>query len=312
MGTRTCFAVCFSGMEMLPFDFAFEHYPLAPLTMYNVGGPARLALLPRSVEEACAAYRWLSEQDCPRLLLGGGSNVLIDDEGFDGVVLVTTGLSRVDALGGDRYRVEAGLELDMLVRDIMLPNNYHGVGGLTGIPGTVGGALYMNAGTVNGSTCQLAESVTVIGPEGRRDVMVSDSLYGYRGQRFCPPGSLILAAVFRFTAAAENQRSVYEHYRQRRLEKQPQGYCCGSVFRNPDGDHAGRLIEACGLKGARRGGAVVSPQHANFIMNDDGASSQDIMGLIELCRQRVLDQFGVRLETEVVIVGAGPAQRLAL
>lgn len=286
----------------LPFSFASASFPLAPLTRYRVGGPARLALLPRTVDEAIAAYEWMREQPGRKLVLGGGSNVLIADEGVDGIVLITTCLTGLDVLGDDRYRVECGVELDALVRDVMLVNNYKGVGGLTGIPGSVGGAIYMNAGTVNGSTCELMESVDVLTPEGRKTVPMEPSLYGYRGQTFCPKGGLILGGVFRFFPAEEDQRAIYDHYMQRRKEKQPQGNCCGSVFRNPEGDHAGRLIEACGLKGTRRGGAQISPVHANFIMNEDHASSEDIVWLIDLVKRTVLEKHGIELQEEVVIV----------
>jgi UDP-N-acetylmuramate dehydrogenase len=289
-------------MSTVPFDFAREAYPLAPLTLYNVGGPARVALFPRNAQEACAAYGWMLEQPGPKMVLGGGSNVLIHDEGYPGIVLVTTALNQIESLGDRRYRVHSGVPLDRMVREVMLANNYAGVGGLTGIPGSTGGAVYMNAGTVNGTTCQLMESVDVVGPEGPQTVAMDPALYGYRGQTFCPPGSLILSGVFRFETASEDQQAIYDHYIRRRREKQPQGYCCGSVFRNPEGDHAGRLIEACGLKGTRRGGAMISPMHANFIMNEDGATFDDVHGLIDLCKTRVLDEFGVQLREEVVVI----------
>jgi UDP-N-acetylmuramate dehydrogenase len=289
-------------METLPFDFALENHRLAPLTLYNVGGPARLALAPRTVEEAVAAYEWLKAQPGRKLVLGGGSNMLISDAGFDGIVLLTGGLERLEALGDDRYSAESGVVLDRLVREVMLPNNYDGVGGLTGIPGSVGGAIFMNAGTVNGSTCQLLESVEVVSPEGYREVAMEPSLYGYRGQRFCPRGGLVLRGTFRFARAEKDQRAIYEHYLERRKEKQPQGYCCGSVFKNPEGEHAGRLIESCGLKGTRHGGAIISPMHANFIMNEDNASSEDILWLIDLCKRTVRERFGVELEEEVAII----------
>ncbi len=126
-------------------------------------------------------------------------------------------------------------------------------------------------------------------------------LYSYRGQRFCGPGDVILAGEFAFQASDEDQQAIYDHYIRRRREKQPQGYCCGSVFKNPEGDHAGRLIEACGLKGARHGGAVISEMHANFIMNEDNASFADIVALIELARSSVRERFGVELQEEVRI-----------
>ncbi|GMV92458.1 MAG: UDP-N-acetylenolpyruvoylglucosamine reductase [Candidatus Hydrogenedentota bacterium] len=289
-------------METLPFEFAMENYPLAPLTLYQVGGPARLALLPRTLDEANDAYQWMVQQPERRIVLGGGSNVLIDDNGFDGIVFVTTKLDGIQPLGDDRYHVLAGVVLDRMVREVMLANNYDMVGGLTGIPGTVGGAIYMNAGTVNGSTCMLMESVDVATPEGLRTIPMDESLYSYRGQTFCPPGSLILGGTFRFTRAEKDQQAIYDHYIQRRKEKQPQGKCCGSVFKNPQGDHSGRLIEACGLKGTRLGGAQVSPLHANFIMNDDNATCADILALIDLCKRTVQKRFGVTLEEEVVYI----------
>ncbi|MCP4642377.1 MAG: UDP-N-acetylmuramate dehydrogenase [bacterium] len=294
-------------MNTLPFDFAKCDYPLAGLTLYNVGGPARMALFPTTVDEARAACEWMLAQDAPRIVLGGGSNVLVADEGFEGVVLVTSGLEWITPLGDGRYNVGGGGNLSKLVRDVMLPNNYAGVGGLAGIPGTVGGAIYMNAGTVNGSTCQLLESVDLVGPEGRRTTPVDPSTYGYRGQTFCSRDTLIISGTFAFEPADEDQQAIYDHYLQRRKEKQPQGYCCGSVFKNPEGDHAGRLIEACGLKGTRRGGAVISTVHANFIMNEGGATAADIRSLIDLCRAKVRDQFGVDLQTEVVVVGSTSA-----
>ena len=288
-------------MNSLPFDFAERDHPLAPLTLYRVGGPARVALFPRTADEACAACAWMREQPGPKLVLGNGSNVLVADEGFPGIVLVTTKLKWLNDLGDDRYEVGGGYELGVFVRDVMVPNNYAGVGALAGIPGSVGGAIYMNAGTVNGSACQFLESVDLVGPEGRRTVAVTPALYGYRRQSFCSRETLILSGLFRFTRAEEDQAAVYRHYLARRRERQPQGFCCGSVFKNPQGDHAGRLIEACGLKGARHGGAVISPVHANFIMNEDGATAQDIRALIDLCRDRVRDRFGIELETEVVL-----------
>ena len=291
-------------MITAPFDFAVEDYPLGPETLYNVGGPAKVALFPGNGDEVYAAYTWMKGQQLPTLVLGGGSNVLIADEGFPGIVLFSNRLDRVEDLGAARYRVEGGVVLDRLVQEVMLKHNYTGAGGLTGIPGSVGGAIYMNAGTVNGSICQLLESVDLVSDNGKETVSLSESLFSYRGQRFCPPGSLIVSGTFQFAPAQEDQRAIYEHYIQRRRVTQPQGRCCGSVFKNPSEDHAGRLIEACGLKGVRKGDAIISDIHANFVMNEGSASCEDILWLIDLAKERVKEKFGVLLEEEVRVIRA--------
>ncbi len=292
-------------MPSPPFAFARLDVPLAPLTRYGVGGPARVVLFPRNRDEARAAFAWMNEQAGPRLVLGGGSNVLIDSAGFPGVVLCTTELKSLEALGGHRYHVGAGVALGRLVREVMLPNNYAGVGALTGIPGSVGGAIYMNAGTVNGATCELMESVDVLDAPGVETIAMTPDLYAYRGQCFCSPGAVILGGTFAFEVAGEDQSAVYTHYLQRRAEKQPRGRCCGSVFKNPEGDHAGRLIEACGLKGLRRGGARISNLHANFIINEDNARSGDILWLMEHAKAAVRARFGIELQEEVRIIRGG-------
>lgn len=289
-------------METPPFDFARLDYPLAACTLYHIGGPAKIALLPRNEDEVAQAYHWMLAQPGKKLILGGGSNVLIDDAGYDGIVLFTTELTRMDDLGGGRYYVGSGRELDDMVRSIMLAHNYDGVGGFTGIPGSVGGAIYMNAGTVKGSTCQWMESADVMKPAGLETVPMRPELYGYRGQTFCAPGEVILGGTFRFVPAAVDQQAIYDHYKQRRLEKQPQGYSCGSVFKNPEGGHAGQLIESCGLKGTRQGGAIISPLHANFIINEGEASFQDVLDLIALAKGTVAERHGVVLEEEVRII----------
>ncbi len=279
-------------------------YSLAPSTLYNVGGAAAVALIPRNIEEAHEAYDWMREQDAPKMILGGGSNVLIDDAGFPGIVFFTTGLQALKPLGDHRYYIGAGVDLDHFVQEILLPNNYDGVGGLTGIPGSVGGAIYMNAGTVNGSTCQLMESVHLLKPDGEVTLPMHPELYNYRGQCFCLPGDVILGGTFHCQVAEKDQTAIYNRYIQRRRETQPQGHCCGSVFKNPEGDHAGRLIEACGLKGTRHGGAHISSKHANFIMNDNQARFEDILYLIQLAKDTVRQEFGIELEEEVRIIRA--------
>jgi UDP-N-acetylmuramate dehydrogenase len=132
--------------------------------------------------------------------------------------------------------------------------------------------------------------------------MMNPSAYGYRAQSFCRDEDLVLRAAFHFRKSDKNQQEICEHYLRRRQANQPQGLCCGSVFKNPENDHAGRFIEACGLKGTRRGGAVISAQHANFIMNEKNATCADILWLIDLCKRRVREKFGIELHEEVRII----------
>ncbi len=284
------------------FDFVKENFHLAPHTYYRVGGVARRALFPRTVEEARQAFAWMAAQSEPYLVLGAGSNVLISEDGFPGTVLFTGNLCEQRDWGQGRHYAGAGVALPAFVREVLVPNNYEGVGALAGIPGSVGGAIFMNAGTVNGSTCQWLESVDIAGPHELRTVTITPESYNYRQQHFCAPGELILGGWFHFSVSEQDQQKVYTHYLQRRRETQPQGLCCGSVFKNPPGEHAARLIEACGLKGTRRGGAVISAKHANFIMNDQNATFSDILSLIELAKHRVRDRFGILLEEEVRII----------
>ena len=286
---------------MLP-DCARENHPLAPHTYYRVGGPAKVALLPSGYDEFAEAFRWMADQPDRKLILGRGSNVLIADEGFSGIVLFTTGLNDIRQLDDTHFIVEAGVNLDRLVREIMIPANFDGVGALTGIPGSVGVAIYMNAGTVNGSTCDMLRNVSLLGTGGIREIEITPEMYAYRCQYFCREEEIILRGEFEFSVADASQRDVYDHYMRRRKEKQPQGHGCGSVFKNPEGGHAGQLIEACGLKGTRHGGAIISPLHANFIMNENHASYDDILALIQLCKDTVRTRFGVQLQEEVRII----------
>ncbi|NLN93820.1 MAG: UDP-N-acetylmuramate dehydrogenase [Candidatus Hydrogenedens sp.] len=282
--------------------YIIENAPLAPHCFYRIGGPARWGLFPRSLEEMEEAYKWIKGKNIPFMVLGGGTNVLISDSGYDGAVLFTGGLDYIRQRGKERFDVGAGTLLAEMVSKVLLPNNYTGTGALTGIPGSVGGALFMNAGTVNGSICQMAESVRLLSETGLTEWEITEKDYSYRGQRYCPTGTVILEGRFHFTVDENDQRTVYEHYLDRRRNTQPQGRCCGSVFKNPEGDHAGRLIEECGLKGTRLGGAVISEKHANFIVNEADASFDDVYGLISLAKARVKERFGMELTEEVRII----------
>jgi UDP-N-acetylmuramate dehydrogenase len=273
-------------------------------TTWRVGGAARVFYRPADSADLVQFLKQLPEGE-PLLWLGLGSNLLVRDGGFNGTVIATQG--RLDGLsleGEAVIRAEAGVSCAKVAR-FAARNRLRGVEFLAGIPGTMGGALAMNAGAFGGETWERLVEVETVSLRGEVRVRRPDAFQvGYRTVRG-PAGEWFLAASFELEAgdveeAQQRIRSLMEV----RNRKQPIGQpSCGSVFRNPEGDHAARLIEAAGLKGERIGGAVVSEKHANFIINDHSASADDIERLIERVQERVEAASGVRLQTEVHIVG---------
>lgn len=278
---------------------------MARLTAWGVGGPADRVYEPADADDLAAFLAGLGPHE-PVLWVGLGSNLLVRDGGLEETVILTArGLDRLEEDGDGRtLRAQAGVPCAKLARHCAR----RGLAGgefLAGIPGTMGGALAMNAGAHGAETWELVRRAETVDRTGRRR---------WRGRGGFEPGYRTLGgaagewftcAELRFTpddparVQARTRRLVRE-----RARAQPTGRrSCGSVFRNPPGDHAGRLIEACGLKGARIAGAAVSEKHGNFIVNEGGASSADIEALIELVRERVLAATGVRLEPEVRVVG---------
>jgi len=279
--------------------------PLARYTSWRVGGPADRFYEPRDAEDLCTFLAELPESE-PVFLLGLGSNLLIRDGGIRGTVIRTQrALGHLAAVDGQRVEAGAGVPCAKLAR-------YCGRLGLVGaeffagIPGTLGGALAMNAGAWGGETWPCVERVETVDHQGRRRRRGPDDFrIGYRSVEG-PAGEWFLGALLRFTPGGDPQ-GLADRVRDllaRRAETQPTGQAsCGSVFRNPRGDHAARLIQSAGLKGTRIGGARVSEKHANFIINDGNATASDIERLIERVQQRVEAQHGVRLVPEVRVVG---------
>ena len=276
--------------------------PLRRHTSWRVGGPADLFYEPVSIAELREVLAALPSS-APLLWLGLGSNLLVRDGGFRGAVVATSKLPReLDRLDGDRVRAGAGLPCALLARQCVRwqlgPAAF-----FAGIPGTVGGALAMNAGAFGGETWTHVESVATIDRIGEvRERPRADFQIGYRSVRGAAE-EWFLAATFALRNDATTARGLKEMLA-RRNATQPLGVpSCGSVFRNPPGDYAGRLIEQAGLKGARIGGAIVSEKHANFIVNEGNATAADIENLIEHVQTQVEKSSGVRLEPEVRIVG---------
>jgi UDP-N-acetylmuramate dehydrogenase len=278
--------------------------PLAPFNAYRIGGPARILAVPRKIEAVGKILAQVRECGQPLMILGGGTNILFSDRGWEGIALqIDRNLSgwRFDGL---KVRVLAGTWLLDLIRAV-IGRGLSGMERMAGIPGTVGGALRMNAGAFD----QEIESVTLDVQGFNRDGEPFQAPrkaidFGYR----CAPALekvVITSAVLGLKPGdtVDLQHRMEATLRRRAL-KQPLEYpSCGSVFKRPPNDYAGRLIEAAGLKGARIGGAMVSPKHAGFIVNFDRATAADIHRLILKIETEVYARFGVRLEREVKLIG---------
>ncbi len=278
--------------------------PLARHTSWRVGGPARQFYRPAdSVDLACFLQQLPADE--PLLWLGMGSNLLVRDGGFNGTVVATQGcLTEMSAVEENLLRVEAGVTSAQVAR-FAARAGLCGVEFLAGIPGTLGGALAMNAGAFGGEIWPVVEKVETIDRIGRvRERKPEDFDVGYC-KAVGAEGEWFLAAWLRLepgdtTQGQERIRQLLE----KRAATQPIGLpSCGSVFRNPPGDYAARLIESAGLKGLSIGGACVSEKHANFIINTGAATAADIEQLIRKVQQQVAARSGVELQTEVCIVG---------
>lgn len=279
--------------------------PLATRTTLRVGGPADLYVEPAGEADLAATVEFCSTFGLPRLLLGRGSNLLIRDGGVRGVVIRLNHPAFADlTVEGTRLSAGAGTRL----RDLANEARRQGLSGLEfleGIPGSVGGALRMNAGAMQSWTFSVIDQVRLMDPTGRvhqRPLAAIPCQY-----RSCPlfKDHIALGAVFVGRPdAIESIRERMESYSRRRWKSQPPQPSAGCLFKNPDSIPAGRLIDELGLKGTRVGGAMVSEVHGNFIVNTGGASARDVLELMEQVRSRVRESRGLELETEVEVVGA--------
>jgi UDP-N-acetylmuramate dehydrogenase len=279
--------------------------PLARHTSFRIGGPADVLATPDTAEELAALVRAAASADVALTMLGGGSNMLVGDGGIRGIVVkLGRGFRRVE---WDPPCVEAGaaVQLGRLARDAAT----RGLAGLEyaeGIPGTVGGALFMNAGAYGGEVAGAVDEVEGVHPDGRvARIARAELAFGYR-RTALPVGFLVTAVRLRLrpeaTAAVQAR---LEGARARRTASQPHGSAnAGSIFKNPPGDFAGRLVEVAGLKGTRVGGARISEAHGNFIVNEGDARAADVQALMQEAQRVVWERSGVWLEPEVRLVGS--------
>ena len=281
-----------------------QNEPLSGYTSWRTGGPADYLYIPAGLEDLSQFLRTVPDT-MPVTWFGLGSNTLVRDGGLDGVVIVTQGvLNGLNQTATGEIRAEAGVSAAQLARY----SARLGAGGLefmAGIPGTVGGALAMNAGCYGGETWNCVKAVETINRRGEMKVRpASDFTIGYRHVNKYPDEWFVAGHFTMQSGDKEHSLSQIREMLERRNSSQPTGTAnCGSVFRNPHGDYAGRLIEECGLKGRQHGGAKVSAKHANFIINENDATSSDIENLIFEVKAVVAEKTGIELVPEVCIVG---------
>lgn len=278
--------------------------PMSRHTSWRVGGPADRYFEPADMKDLALFLAGLPAGE-PLLWIGLGSNLLVRDGGVRGTVINTSGLSKLEWVQDGRLRAEAGVPCAKVARTSVRAG-YAGAEFLCGIPGSMGGALAMNAGAFGGETWAVVERAETIDRSGNLRMRERGAFgIGYREVRMPAAEEWFVAAVL--AVRPDPQRGGEARIRNllaRRSATQPTGQpSCGSVFRNPPADHAGRLIEAAGLKGRRVGGAFVSEKHANFIITEEGARASDVESLIDLVQREVEGRDGIRLLPEVRIVG---------
>lgn len=286
------------GIEVL-FD-----EPMSRHTTFKIGGNADMFIIVKDREELAFCVQNAKKQGVPYYICGNGSDLLVSDAGIEGAVISTEMLKGIN-ITGDFVTVEAGNSVQSLCTAVM----HKGLSGLEfafGIPGTVGGAVYMNAGAYGGEIKDTIVSATYLDKSGEiKEISKEEMELSYRKSVFQENGGIILSAVFRLKKDDPDEiLKKMNGYMERRKEKQPLEFpSAGSVFKRPEGNYAGTLIEKSGLKGAKCGGAEVSEKHAGFIVNTGGATSKDVKDLIKIIKDKVFKDSGIVLETEVIYIG---------
>jgi UDP-N-acetylmuramate dehydrogenase len=278
--------------------------PLAKHTTLRIGGPAEFFVVAKSPEGLATTLRAARTESRPFRILGKGSNVLVADEGLPGYVVVLEGRFLDVEIDGERVIAGGGASLG----GVCAKSARAGLSGLeaiSGIPSSIGGAVRINAGAYGGEIFDVLESVTVVGADARlRETPAAEIRHGYRWTSLIETRDIICRATLTLRRApkAEIESKVREVTEKRRGALPPQANA-GSVFKNPPGRFAGKLLEECGLKGTRRGEAEISTRHANVIVNENAASAADVLELMRLMRGSVLEKFGIELEPEVELLG---------
>lgn len=291
--------------DKLPAERFFLMEPMKKHTSFQIGGPADAMLVPETMEEIRYTMQYCKDKHIPITVMGNGSNLLVKDAGIQGLVIKISHPMNHVMITDHKVQAQAGVSLVSLSNKLM-EQGLSGFEFASGIPGTLGGALTMNAGAYGGEMKEVLLKCTSIDPQGnliQRDT--KDMKMGYRSSVIQETGEIILEATLKLQPDyKEVIKKRTEDYWNRRLTKQPYHLPSGgSVFKRPEGFFAGKLIEDCGLKGYSIGGAMVSDLHAGFIVNIGGATAQDVISLIQHIKQEVLKTYAVHLESELRIIG---------
>ena len=294
-----------AGLRLPDEDGAvLENEPLSRHTTWRIGGPARYFCRVRSEAGLAAALAAASTDGLPLALIGMGSNVLAADEGFPGYVLRLEGDFLRVTIEGDRVTAGGGAALGGVCAAAARVG-LSGIESISGIPSSIGGAVRINAGAYGGEIFDVLESVRLVSRTGERRAAPANEIpHGYRWSRLIETREIVSEAVLRLKPAPrgeiESRTKAVADKRRGALPSEPNA---GSVFKNPEGDYAGRLVEACGLKGERAGGAMISPRHANVIVNTGAATAADVLALMRRMRDEVSARFRVTLSPEVEMLG---------
>ena len=282
-----------------------EMEPLKNHTTFRIGGAARYYAVPENADEIKETIQFAKEKNLPYLTIGRGSNILFPDDGYPGVVIeIGSGMEKIEILEKGRVRAQAGVALSTLA-SIVARQSLTGFEFAGGIPGTLGGAVTMNAGAYGGEIKDCIETATVMNDSGEIRALSKEELeLGYRSSVIQKKGYLVLEAVFCFDEG--DRETILARMRElnaKRREKQPLEFAsAGSTFKRPEGYFAGKLIEDSGLKGYRIGDAQVSEKHCGFVINRGNATAAEVLRVIEDVQKKVYETFGVRLEPEVKVI----------
>ena len=277
---------------------------LSSYVNFKVGGPADILLIPKSKEQVIKSVEVCKENKIPFYLIGNGSNILVRDGGFRGVVISLKEVNTI-IVDGDKIEAECGAMLKA-VSDKAMENSLTGFEFACGIPGTIGGAVFMNAGAYDGEIAHVIESAEIIDEECNIVRLSNKDLdFGYRSSIVMKKGYTVLSAVFKLEKGqVKTIKELVDDLTNKRESKQPLEYpSAGSTFKRPEGNFAAKLIDDCGLRGLTLRGAQVSDKHCGFVVNSGGADAKDILDLMFIVKSTVNGKFGIMLEEEVKIIG---------